>query len=78
MESHSAYTRRNLRNAVNLSAVLGWLLVSTSIIGEGGFRFILEPGLWIIAAILGLPIAFLACWLIVAPILKRVMRRPIS
>jgi hypothetical protein len=64
---------------VNLAAVLGWTVVTAlslypsdpALIPQ---RLALVP--W--AALFGLPIAFIACWVVAAPILARVMRRSIS
>lgn len=67
-----AYSRKEWARAVNLSALFGWAAVSCPFVFETGL------GLLPYAAVFGLPVAFLACWLIAAPILKRLMRRPIS
>ncbi|MFV0475914.1 MAG: hypothetical protein ACK5MQ_17180 [Pikeienuella sp.] len=64
--------RRDLCNAVNLSAILGWLLVAALYLD-----FMSLSWIWVFAAIFGLPVAFLVCWLVVAPVLWRIMRRPI-
>lgn len=65
------YSPRDLRRAVNASAVLGWVAVAVWSLGE------FWP-LYLYAAVLGLPIAFLASWLIGAPVLRRVMRRTVT
>lgn len=71
MEDDAAYTRREFRWALNASALLGWLAVAGPLL--------LANPLWLpLAAAFGLPIAFAGCWLIGAPILRRVMRRPVS
>ena len=71
MEDIGAYTRQDLKRAVNASAVLGWFAVSAPSIWVNPFAL---P--WV--AFFGLPIAFAACWVIGAPILKRVMRKPVT
>lgn len=74
-----AYTRKQWKRAVNLSAVLGWLVIAAPIsagMSNGGLIQFFGVMIW--AAAIGLPIAFLASWLISAPILKRLMRKNIS
>ncbi len=71
MDDGTAYTRRDLKKAINVSALLGWLAVVSPLI-------LANPLLLPWAAAFGLPIAFAACWLVGAPILKRVMRRPVT
>ncbi len=66
------YSRRQWALAVNLAALLGWAAVVLPDAVDSGWRLLA----W--SAIVGLPIAFLACWAIAAPILRRVMRRPVS
>ncbi len=66
------YTRRDLARAANLSAVFGWLVVSAPLV------WLFGPLALFFALLLGLPIAFAACWLLGAPILWRLMRRPIT
>lgn len=51
--------------------MLGWVAVA-------GPFILANPFVLPWAAAFGLPIAFAACWLIGAPILKRVMRRPVT
>jgi hypothetical protein len=72
MNDYRAYGRRDFLVAVNLAALLGWGAFVAPIIMEGGLSIL--P--W--AAILGLPVAFLACWVVGAPILWLVMARPIT
>jgi len=84
MDSHHpnaehAYTRKQWKLAVNLSAFLGWLVIAAPIsagTSNAGLRQFFGIMIW--AAAIGLPIAFLASWLISAPILKRLMRKNIS
>ena len=66
-----AYSRRQFRRAVNGAAVLGWLAVCAPLLWH-------RPELIVLVALIGLPIAFSACWLIGAPILRGVMRHPVS
>ncbi len=72
MKDNEFYTRKDWHWAVNLSALVGWAVVSAPFVLGSGFAII--P--W--AAGFGLPIAFLICWLIVAPALERVMRKPVT
>lgn len=74
-----AYTREQWKRAVNLSAILGWLVIAAPIsAGTSNAGFLQFFGLMVWAAAIGLPIAFLASWIISAPILKRLMRKNIS
>lgn len=70
MSQTEASDRKDLRKAVNSAAFLGWLGVSLPSLFQNPF------GLWV--AVFGLPIAYAACWLIGAPILRWLMKRPIS
>ncbi len=65
------YSPRDLRRAVNASALLGWAAVVVLELSWAG-------PLYLVAAVFGLPIAFLASWLIGAPVLHRVMRRTVT
>jgi hypothetical protein len=67
------YTREDWCFAVNLSALLGWLLVAAPAILSH-----FNPLLWLFAAVTGLPLAFVFCWICVAPLLRRIMRHPVS
>ncbi|MCU0903925.1 MAG: hypothetical protein MUE83_08630 [Tabrizicola sp.] len=60
-----------------LSALLGWAVVTAMQLGRGAtwFQFF---GLLPFAAVVGLPIAFLVAWILVGPILWRIMRHPVS
>lgn len=64
------YTRKQWKRAVNLSAVLGWLVIAVPISAGTSNAGLLQ--------FVGLPIAFLASWLVSAPILKRLMRKNVS
>ena len=72
MSEPLAYTRKQFVIAVNLSAVLGWSIFAIPVLLGGGLDLIL----WVAA--IGLPIAFIICWLIVSPILKRVMQKNVT
>lgn len=79
LSAEHAYTRKQWKRAVNSSAVLGWLVIAVPIsagISNAGLLQFFSIMIW--AAAIGLPIAFLACWLIAAPILKKLMRKNIS
>jgi len=73
MSDWPAYSRKQWIKAVNLSALLGYLAVV-------GVPSVLNanPGGIISGAILGVPFAMLCCWVVGAPILKRVMQREIG
>jgi hypothetical protein len=70
------YTERERRFMINAAAVLGWIVVTAD-----SFRALGPEAVLLFlpfAAIIGLPVAFLACWLIGAPILARMTRRSVS
>ncbi|MEL7300444.1 MAG: hypothetical protein AAFM92_08695 [Pseudomonadota bacterium] len=77
-----AYSRAQWRCAVNLSALLGWagwcLVSAAGILIEEPGRLIQYFTLLPWVAGIGLPIAFALCWLIGAPLLWRVMARPVG
>lgn len=70
---HSIYTPKQFRCAVNLAAVLGWASVIVPIALARP-----NPLEWLAAGLIGLPLAFLLCWIIGGPILGRVMRHPVG
>jgi hypothetical protein len=71
------YGPDEVSKATNLSALLGWLIVSTYSLS--GLDSIVLAFFWLlIFAVVGLPIVFLACWLIARPILGLIMRRPVG
>ena len=72
MNNDQAYSRAQWVRAVNLSALIGWACVAIPMTALSGLSVI------IYAVIFGLPISFLCCWVIGAPILKYVMRREIT
>ncbi len=73
MGEGGAYSRKEKARAVNLSAVLGWAAVCVWTLGGNIFGTDI-----IYAAIIGLPIAFAASWGISAPILWRILQRPVG
>ncbi|SLN21392.1 hypothetical protein [Ruegeria meonggei] len=81
-EETRPYSKREIVRAVNLSALLGWAgcigtpVVSASILK--GFGLVSSLLALFPFAFLGLPVAFLICWILVAPFLLLVMRRTVS
>ncbi|MBJ2153809.1 hypothetical protein [Paracoccus sp. IB05] len=73
MSDSPAYTRSERNQAVNLAAFLGWVVVAVPL----AFTTF-NPLVWVYAAVIGLPVSFVLCWLIGAPILTRIMRKPVS
>lgn len=74
-----AYTRKQWIRAVNVSALLGWIIVAVPFAAEtSGSSVTNFLGIMVWTAAIGLPIALLICWTIVAPILKFVLNRPMS
>ena len=67
------YSREQWIKAVNSSALLGWALVVVPMAVWNGSLAIV-----IFGAIFGLPIAYFCCWVIGAPVLKRVMQNEIT
>lgn len=72
MDHDQPYTRHDWVRAVNLSALLAWAALAGPFIVVGGVPFLI----WAMA--LALPVAYLTCWTIGAPILAYAMRRPIG
>ena len=72
MSDDLAYSRKQFVRAVHVSALLGWACISIPL------GLLSNIGVLISAAIVGLPISFLCCWLIGAPILKHAMKNEIS
>ena len=72
MSVELAYSQKQLTLAVNLAALLGWACVAVPMAMQS------DLGVLLLAAIFGLPIAFLCCWVIGAPILRYAMRREIG
>ena len=72
MTQWPAYSRKQWVHAVNLSALLAWALISLPLSAATGLSMLAYT------AIFGLPTSFICCWLVGAPILKRIMRKPIS
>jgi hypothetical protein len=75
VEQHGPYSRRDLHKAVIASAILGWLWVTLYSVN---FDLRYLPLLLPLAAIVGLPIAFIATYLIGMPILWSVMRKSVT
>lgn len=81
MDKDRAYTRQDFVRAVNVSALLGWLAVAGPIMAIETFSWPSALAIVIVlpvVAVMGLPIAFTACWMVGAPILWRAMRYPMS
>lgn len=74
MAAPQAYTQKQLYCAVNLSACLGWLMVAAPYTLAPQFH----PDTLLLFAVVGLPVSYLVCWSVVAPILRKIMRHPIS
>ncbi|MBK4215552.1 hypothetical protein JJJ17_06400 [Paracoccus caeni] len=72
MQSDDAYSDRQRVWAVNLSALLGWAIISTPVVIGLGI------GILPFAAIIGLPVAFTVCWTAVAPLLWYVTRKNVT
>lgn len=75
-EPEGPYTEEDHESAKILSAFLGWAVVTAMQLGQGTWFQML--GLLPVAAIIGLPIAFLVSWVLVGPMLSRVMRKPVT
>ena len=71
MTKKFAYSVKQTKLAINLSAILGWAAVALPICFS-------NPSLLIPSAILGLPIAFVASWVVAAPVMKRLMKNSVS
>lgn len=71
MTEMRAYDGKDLRKAVNAGAFLGWLGLSLPYL-------LYNPLLLPWAAAIGWPIAYGICWLVAAPVLRRLMKRSIS
>jgi hypothetical protein len=72
VNTEGPYSERDVAKATNLAAFLGWSVftVLTSIlVGPIALPF---------ALVLGLPIAFGTCWILGAPIIRRLMTRSVS
>lgn len=75
MSASQACTRQQRRRAVNvnLSTFLGWLMVAAPYILPQ-----INPIARLFVAVIGPPILYIVCLVAVAPILRKIMRRPIS
>lgn len=79
MKEGDAYTSSQWAHAVKLSGLLGWLAIAVPITSRtDGGSLVNFLGLMIWAAVLGLPVAWLASRLITGPVLKRILRKPLS
>lgn len=72
MNNQPAYSRKQWIRAVNFSALLTWAIITIPM------TIATNPLIILYTAIFGLPISFLCCWVVGAPILRCVMRHPIS
>ncbi|MEP3846495.1 MAG: hypothetical protein ABJM43_14270 [Paracoccaceae bacterium] len=72
MTNKLVYSRKQWAAAVVLSALFGWACVTLP------YVVLIGPVALLYGAIFGLPIAFLCCWIIVAPILNFLMRHEIT
>lgn len=72
MVNQLIYSRKQWVKAVNLSALFGWASATLPLVMLTG------PATLIYGVIFGLPISFLCCWIIGAPILNRLMRHEIT
>lgn len=75
-DQQGPYSRADRTRALVWSALLGWAGVTARELREAEWWQIL--GALPFAAVIGLPLAFLFTWLVGGPILRRVMRRPVS
>jgi hypothetical protein len=78
MNAPRAYRRRDFVAAIIISAVLGWVAITAWVLMPGEAPVSQKIALLPWAAVIGLPIAFVACWAVAGPILWRLMQRPIS
>ncbi|WP_377190188.1 hypothetical protein [Ruegeria meonggei] len=75
------YSRRDIRRAVNLSALLGWTVFTGFAIvsyGVGTDYWASTLSLVFWYGLFGIPTALLICWILVAPFLKIMMRNRVS
>jgi ABC-type Fe3+ transport system permease subunit len=85
MDQQPAYSRRQFVLAVNLAALLGWAAATAPVLYSYWQTRTDLPGivsntvkLALLTAVLGIPIALAATWLVAAPVLRRIMKAPIS
>ncbi|OYX22846.1 MAG: hypothetical protein B7Z10_12425 [Rhodobacterales bacterium 32-66-7] len=75
-DSFSAYSDKDRRRAIIVSALLGWTGVTVmELYGANRSQLLFYLPFF---AVIGLPIAFLTTWVIGGPIIRRVMRRPVG
>ena len=72
MSTDSPYSERDIAKPTNLAAFLGWSVFAVPTTIDWGL------GVLPFAMVLGLPIAFGTCWLLGAPIIRRLMTRSVS
>lgn len=73
MDAWLTYSRKQWIRAVNFSAVLGYIAtfgLPATLSGNAGGA--------VVAAVFGVPFALLCCWILAAPLLKRVMQKEIG
>lgn len=79
MQTTSAHTQKQRIRAVNLCAILGWSGIALPLaigISQGAIATFF--GVLAFAAVIGLPIAFVIVWAVVAPILRWIMKEPLT
>jgi hypothetical protein len=72
LSTDSPYSERDIAKATNLAAFLGWSVFTVPTTIDWGL------GVLPFAMVLGLPIAFGTCWILGAPIIRRLMTRSVS
>ncbi len=79
--AQSPYEKREIRRAINLCAISGWVAVAGVPLGSelliNGFDPTLKS-LFFLFTLIGLPLSFLIVWVLVAPALRVVSQKPIG
>lgn len=70
------YSNSEINLATNISAILGWSFFVVPMLRQ--YSFSDAFAVFIFAAIFGLPLAFLFCWMLLRPILKVSLKRQLS
>lgn len=79
MKETDAYSHKDWIRAVNSSALLGWVIFTAPFLfGAGAGTMVDFFGVFVLAAVYGLPIAFFTSWIIAGPILARIMRHKVT
>jgi len=86
MREARAYSKMQFVAAVLIASLLGWVsvaapFVASYILRQGHVSPLVLSGassLALAAALVGIPIALVACWAVAGPILWRVMERPVT